>query len=461
MDNSSASSRMVQSLAMSSRPGHFDQARHVLTLAAPLVLTQIGMVLYSTVDMLFVGRLGPASVGAVGLCSVTYFTAFVVGMGVVMGIDSHSSKAFGAGRVDLCGQLLAHTLVLALACAVPTFLLLSAAPWAFRLVGVDAATVELARQYLSILRWCLFPGLCFVACRQFLQSISVTTPLLWAIALGNAVNALLDAALVFGALGAPKLGVPGSALATLAANLVMFAVTAAAARRRLVREGVRFHGWHRRLFWDVFSLGLPGGMQMLVEVAIFALVSALCGRLGAVPLAAHQLTLNLASMTFMVPAGLSYAAAARVGQALGRGDAREAVGCGRSALAMAVSFMAVSGICFAAVPRWFFGLFGAGDAIVAVGTPLLYCSAAFQVFDGAQIAYTGALRGMGETQRPMWFNIVGHWLVGLPVGAALCFKAGWGATGLWTGLVAGLVCVAALLNAEWRRREAELLARSA
>ena len=438
-------------------PVRFEHARSVLSLAAPIALTQIGMVLYGTVDMLFVGRLGPAAIGAVGLCSVTYFTALVVGMGIVMGIDSHSSKAFGAGRIDLCGQLLAHTLVLALAAAVPTFVALSAAPRGFRLIGIDAATVAASAEYLRILRWCLFPALCFVACRQFLQSISVTTPLLWAIALGNAVNALLDAALVLGAFGAPRLGVPGSAVATLAANFAMLAVTAAAAWSRLSAARVRFHGWRRRLFWDVFSLGLPGGLQMLVEVAIFALVSALVGRLGAVPLAAHQLTLNLASMTFMIPAGLSHAAAARVGQALGRGDQRAAAGCGRAAVAMAAGFMAVSGVGFACAPRLFFSLFGAGNAVVAVGVPLLYCSAAFQVFDGAQVAYTGALRGLGETQRPMWYNVVGHWLVGLPVGAALAFGLGLGALGLWVGLVAGLVCVAALLALEWRRREAALL----
>jgi MATE family multidrug resistance protein len=124
---------------------------------------------------------------------------------------------------------------------------------------------------------------------------------------------------------------------------------------------------------------------------------------------------------------------------------------------MAALFMAASGIGFACVPRLFFSLFSASAAVTAVGVPLLYCSAAFQVFDGVQVAYTGALRGFGETQRPMWYNVIGHWLVGLPVGALLCFKAGWGATGLWTGLVAGLVCVAGLLSREWGRREAALL----
>ena len=430
------------------------EARSVLRLAIPIALTQIGMVLYGTVDMAFVGRLGAVAIASVGLGSMTYFTGFVVGMGVVMGIDSHSSKAFGAGRPDECGQLLVHTLALALATATPIFFLYALAGPVFRLIGVDPAAVAGAVGYLKILRWAVFPGLCFVACRQFLQSMSVTSPLLAAIVAGNLVNAFLDAALVFGRFGAPALGVRGSAVATLAANGVMLAIAAAAARRRLQAIDFRFRGWHRRLFIDVFVVGLPGGLQMLVEVAIFSLVTALVGRFGAETLAAHQLTLNLASMTFMVPMGLSHAAAARVGQALGRGDSRGAAASGRAATLMAVAFMAVMGLSFACAPGLFLGLYGASAPVVLLATPLLYCSAAFQVFDGAQAVLTGALRGLGETRRPMLINLLGHWMIGLPIGVYLAFRRGWNATGLWLGLVAGLVVVALLLWREWERRTA-------
>ena len=428
-----------------------EEARSVLRLAGPIALTQIGMVLYGTVDMLFVGRLGSAAIAAVGLGSMTYFTGFVVGMGIVMGIDSHSSKAFGAGRPDLCGQLLVHTLVLALAVALPLFLLFGLAGPLYRMIGVDPRAAAGAVEYLSILRWGVFPGLCFVACRQFLQSMSVTSPLLVAIVAGNLTNAALDATLVFGRFGAPRLGVPGSAWATLAANGVMFAVVATAARRRLSAIAFKFHGWHRRLFVDVFSLGLPGGLAMLVEVAIFAFVTALIGRLGAEPLAAHQLTLNLASMTFMIPMGLSHAAATRVGQALGRGDPAAAEAAGRAAAMMGVGFMACTGVLFAAFPRAVLGVFGADDDLIRLATPLLYCGAAFQVFDGAQAVLTGALRGLGRTRRPLVINLLGHWCFGLPIGVYLGLRRGWGATGLWIGLVAGLSSVAVLLAREWLR----------
>lgn len=427
------------------------EARSVLKLAGPIALTQIGMVLYGTVDMLFVGRLGPVAIAAVGLGSMIYFTGFVVGMGIVMGIDSHSSKAFGAGRPDLCGQLLVHTLALALLVALPLFFLFGLAGAAFRFIGVDPRAIDGAISYISILRWGVFPGLCFVACRQFLQSMNVTTPLLTAIIAGNVANTALDAVLIFGRFGAPVLGVRGSAFASLAANTVMFAVVAASAWSRLRAIEFKFHGWHRRLFLDVFSLGLPSGMGMLVEVAIFALVTALVGRLGAEILAAHQLTLNLASMTFMVPMGLSHAAATRVGQALGRGDPASAAAAGRAATIMGVSFMAVTGAVFASMPHFILGLYGSDDALIAVATPLLYCGAAFQVFDGAQAVLAGALRGLGSTRRPLVVNLIGHWLIGLPVGLWLGFGLRWGATGLWLGLVAGLASVSLLLWREWTR----------
>lgn len=422
--------------------------RSVLALALPIVLTQIGMVLYGTIDMMFVGRLGALAVASVGLASVTYFTILVVGQGVIMGIDSHSAKAFGAGRVDVCGQLLVHTLALAAIASMLLFGAFSLAGPAYRLIGVDAASAQGAVEFLAVLRWTIFPALGFIACRQFLQSIGVTKPLLVAIVLGNGANAVLDWVLI------REHGVIGSAQATFAANVIMGAVVAAAAWLQARRMSARFHGWRRHLFKDLLLLGVPIAGQLAVEVAIFSFVTALAGRLGSLTLAAHQLTLNLTALTFMVPLGLSHAAAARVGQALGRGDRAAAEESGRAALILGIGFMTLTGLSFAGNPVFFLSLYGVGVAVIAAAKPLLLCGAAFQVFDGAQTVLSGGLRGWGETRRPFLYNLLGHWAIGVPVAIWLAFGLRWGAVGLWCGLIAGLAAVSGLLYLEWRRASA-------
>lgn len=429
-----------------------------MSLALPLIVTQLGMVLYGTTDILFVGRLGAQAIAAVGLASVTYFTFFIFGMGTLMGMESLTSKAFGAGKPDVCAQLLVHALALAFLLALPLFLLLGAVGPVYARIGVDPATLEKTMAYLRISRLALFPALAFVACRQFLQSMNITRPLLLAIFLGNAANAVLDYTLIFGHLGAPPLGVEGSALATLTANCVMLTVVAAAVLLELRAIRAAFHGWRWPLLGEMAALGLPGGAQMLVEMLVFTLVTALIGRLGPQALAANQITLNIVSITFMIPMGLSHAASVRVGQALGRGKPQEAVTAGDTAVMLAMSFMGTMAMLIAAAPGMIMSLFTSDLEVRRLGVSLLYTAAVFQVFDGMQAVLTGALRGSGNTRSAMEANLIGHWALGLPAGCFLAFGLGFGATGLWSGLCLGIAATAMALRASWRRRALMLCA---
>lgn len=406
------------------------------------------MVLYGTVDILFVGRLGPEAIAGVGLASVTYFTVFVLGMGLLMGVDPLSSRAFGAGQTDECARLLSHNILLALCCAVPLWLLFSLAEPLYRLLAIDAPTRTLALSYLGFTRWAVFPGLVFVACRQSLQSMNVTRPLLLAIVLGNAVNALLDWKLI------PLMGVEGSAVATLSANFTMLAVVALAVPRW------RFDGWRPDVLLRIAKTGAPGGAQMLVEVGVFALVTALVGRMGPHSLAANQITLNLASVTFMIPMGLSHAAAVRVGQGIGRKRPQDSAAAAAAAFWLAGSFMTAMGLFFALWPRDVLGFFTTDAWVLDLGAKLLLAAAVFQVFDGLQAVLTGALRGAGKTKQALYANLVGHWAVGLPAGCFLAFHLGWGAPGLWWGLCVGLAFVSVWLGLVWRRTAAELVSSS-
>ncbi|MEK7657035.1 MAG: MATE family efflux transporter [Elusimicrobiota bacterium] len=435
---------MIQSLR--------EEVRSVLVLAAPLALMQLGLVLYGTVDTLFVGRLGAQAIAAVGLASSTYFLLAIFGIGMTVGADALISRAFGAGRPEVCAALLIHSAALALCVAAPIFLLLDLAGPIFQLVGVQAEVAHAALSYIRVLRFGIFPTLLFTSCRQYLQAMDITRPQLLAVLTGNLVNAGLCWALIFGRLGAPALGIQGGAYATLAASLWMFVVAALASLERMRAISFRFRGFRARLFADLLSLGIPAGAQMLVEVSAFSLMTMFCGRLGAVPLASHQVTINLVSLTFMVPLGISFAAAVRVGQGMGRGDPGAAVRSGYAALGIAVAFMSMTSLLFLSAGRTIVGCFTQDPEVLALGTRLLLVGALFQICDGMQVTLTGSLRGLREARIPMVANFFGHWLIGFPLGLFLAFKAGLGALGLWIGLCTGLVLVAFSLLFVWRKK---------
>ncbi len=211
----------------------------------------------------------------------------------------------------------------------------------------------------------------------------------------------------------------------------------------------RIETWRLR---RLFGLGLPAAMQITLEVGVFALATALAGRLEPTALAAHQIALNIASCSFMVPLGIASAGAVRVGQAIGRRDPAGAGRSGWTALAIAALFMSSMALMFLTVPVPLIRLFTADPRVIATGVTLLLVAAVFQLFDGLQVVATGILRGLGDTRTPMLWNLAGHWALGLPLGYALCFRNGWGVTGLWVGLSVGLTSVGLVLVGVWRRR---------
>ena len=199
----------------------------------------------------------------------------------------------------------------------------------------------------------------------------------------------------------------------------------------------------------LLSLGLPAASQMLAEVGVFALATALAGTLDPISGASHQIALNLAGVAFMIPLGVGSAGAVRVGHAVGAGDPLRASAAGWTAIMLGVIFMLSSGALFVAMPRTLIGLFSTDPAVLAVGTSLLYLAAVFQLFDGIQGVITGTLRGLGDTRTPMLVNLAAHWLLGLPVSYTLCFIVGWGVWGLWIGLSLGLIVTGVVLLWAW------------
>lgn len=432
------------------------ELKGMLALAGPVVLAEVGWVSMAIVDTIVVGPLGPAAIGAVGVGSILFQAVAIFGMGLLLGLETLVSQAFGAGRLDQCHRWLVHGLALGLLVAPVLTALVLAGIELLPAWGLSGDVLRLAVPYLRVLVWSLPPLIAYAAFRRYLQALAIVKPVTIALLTANAINGFGAWVLVYGHFGFPALGTTGSGIATLVARVYMALFLAAAVLHADRRHHVSLFRVSWRPAWgslvQLARLGLPAATQVTLELAVFAAASALAGRLDPVSLASHQVALNLASLTFMVPLGVASAGAVRVGHAVGRGDAPGARAAGWTALALGVGFMTLAALAFVLVPGLLFRAFTSNEAVIALGARLLLVAGLFQVFDGIQGVTTGILRGLGDTHTPMVSNLVGHWLVGLPLGYTLTFVWNRGVVGLWFGLSAGLVSIALVLLATWHRR---------
>jgi MATE family multidrug resistance protein len=432
----------------------------MLALAAPVVIAELGWVAMQIVDTLMVGRLGPDAIGAVGLASSLFIAVGVFAMGLLLGLDPLVAQAFGASRIDECHEWLVAGVWLALLASLPVVGVVFAMHASLPAWGLPPGVVALAQPYLAVLAWSLPPLLLYVAFRRYIQAMNIVRPITITLIAANVVNAITNWVLIFGHAGAPAMGVRGAAYATLASRLLMMgsllAVIVRRERSTIPRLADTPLGLDAARVWRLIRLGFPAGSQMVLEVGVFAAASALAGRVSANSLAAHQIALNMASVTFMVPYGMSAAAAVRVGQAVGRKDPRGAMRAGWTAIAIGVGFMATAAAVFFAMPGLLIRAFTSDPGVVEIGVTLLFVAAVFQLFDGVQGVTTGALRGLGDTKTAMLWNLGGHWVIGLPLGYLLCFHWGYGVVGLWWGLSIGLVICGVGLLAAWMREGTRL-----
>ncbi len=409
-----------------------------------------------TVDTVMVGRLGAGPLAAVAVGNGLSLTVIVLGMGTLLGLDPIVTQAFGAGRERDCGRAMRHGLVLALLIALPMMLMLSQARWVMAATGQPDAVVEGGSAYVLAIIPGVIPFLVFTVFRQFLQGIGHVRPAMWIILGANAINFIGNWLLIYGNAGAPALGAAGAAWATTLSRGAMALAIAVYvfARPELRRFAVLAPRGplDRALLLRIARLGGPVGMQLAMELGVFAASSLLMGRLGTLALAGHQIALNVCSVTFMVPLGLSATAAVRVGHALGRGDVPSARRAAHACWALGLGFMAISALCVGLWRADLARLYTRDMDVVAMGAALLLIGAAFQIPDGAQTIGIGALRGAADTRGPMWITIVGYWGVALPLSYLLAFEAGLGARGVWWGLTAGLCFVAIALAVRFNRR---------
>ncbi|HTJ43113.1 MAG TPA: MATE family efflux transporter [Kofleriaceae bacterium] len=435
------------------------ELRPQVRLAIPLVAQQLGLQMMNAVDAAFLGRYSADAFAGAGIGGGLVFAISCVGMGMILGLDTLVPQALGAGDRGTARDLLYAGLRLALWIGIPLTVVTCISPLALTALGADPGVAHDARLFVWVRALGVLPFLVQVAMRAFLSAHGQTRPLVIAVVVGNIVNALLDWAFVFGvpALGIPRMGVVGAALATSGVQIVTVLVYWLAARD-LTRDAPETH--EKASPRKIAQLGMPVGLMLLAEVGVFALAGVLAARLGKSPADGHQAAITLASFTFSAAVGIGASAAVRVGHAIGAGDTPLARKRGFLSLGLGVGVMSCSALVFLAIPRELARLFTDDPATIAAAIPLIRIAAVFQLSDGAQAVAAGALRGTGDSHAGFVANVIGHYAVGLPISLTLAFGLGWGAPGLWWGLSAGLTVTAALLVARFARTTRRSIARA-
>jgi multidrug resistance protein, MATE family len=424
----------------------------MVRLALPLVFAEIGWMAMGVEDTMFVGRVNAQAIGAVGLGTMLFYGVGIFASGLLLGLDTLVAQSFGAGDEDDCR----HSLIAGVWLSLFLMPVVTGLIWALIPLlsawGIDPEVMRVTQPYLRVLNYSAPLLLLFFGFRRYLQAMNIVRPIMITLLTANLVNIFCNWVFVFGNLGAPKMGAEGAAWATLLSRVYMAATLGAIIWTNDPRlPHVTWKPDFRRIR-ELLSLGMPAAGQIGLETGVFAVVTVLIGKLSATALAGHQIALQTVSMTYMMPLGVSSAAAVRVGHAIGRGDREGMARAGWTALGLGAAVMSSAAILLLVFPYWIARLFTPEADVIAAGMVLLRIAAFFQLFDGLQVVATGALRGAGDTRTPMFCHLTGYWVIGLPVGWWLCFQYGMGAPGLWLGLSVGLVVIGIVLVEVWRRR---------
>jgi len=441
---------------MSTRLSYRGHARALLILGLPLVGSHIAQVAIGVTDSVMLGWYDVDALAAVTLGWSLFFIIFIVGSGFAFAVLPMVASAMAqddvtqARRVTRMGMWLSAIYGVAL---MPVMI------WSEPLllaIGQDPKIAALAAEYMAIVAWGMVPALLVMVLKNYLAALERAPAVLWITIVAALLNAVLNYALIFGNFGAPELGLTGAAIASVLMQLASLAIMVAYIARVLPRHVLFQRIWRPdpEAFGAVFRLGWPIGLANLAESGLFSASAVMMGWLGALPLAAHGVAVQLASLAFVVHLGLSQAVTVRTGRARGRADPEGMRDGGLVSVALSVAFSAVTSVLFLTMPELLTGLFvDPGDpdrpAIIAIGVTLLAVAALFQLVDGAQVIALGLLRGVQDTRVPMYIAAFSYWVVGIPASYLLGFTLGLEGVGIWLGLVIGLAFAAVLLMARF------------
>ena len=424
--------------------------RDTLSLSFPVIIGQLGVILMQFIDNLMIGKLGYVPLSAASLANGVFFIITILGIGITYAISPLVAEANASGKPATCGAYLRNGMAVGLISSILLGTLTYFSAYALQYLDQPAEDVELAFSYLQILSVSIIPMILFLVVKQFTDGLSLTRPAMYITILGLTFNTFANWLLIYGNWGFPRLELDGAGIGTLSSRTFMFVLMLF-----YVLKEQRFKRFEVHKYWRLFrkdimgkilAIGFPSGLMHFFEVGAFVGAAILVGWLGSAERAAHQIAIQLASISFMMVTGISTGASIRVGNALGRKDWINVQRAGISGIVLATIFMIVCGLTFW-IGKDFFPRFFVDDTIVLeFASSLMVVAALFQVFDGVQAVGIGVLRGIQDVKIPTLITLIAYWGLAIPLGIGLCFNWGFGLDGMWYSFVVSLGFAAIMLT---------------
>lgn len=435
--------------------GFYTHIRETLRLSIPLIVGQLGHMLMGVTDSIMVGRVGTIPLAASALSHVMFFLVLVMGLGISMAVTPLVAQAFGAGEKTECGVVLRQGLLVNLLTSLVLFGLTLLMADSLKYMHQPPEIIEPATIYMKILGFSIFPVMFFQSYKQFAEGLSVITAAMVITLAANLINVFANWVFIFGHLGVPAMGLTGAGLGTFSSRMFMaVAMVIVISRSSYLKQfdpSLHYRKIDGVMIKKLLRIGIPAGFQYVFEVSSFAGASVLVGWIGTQELAAHQIALNLASISYMVALGISSAVTVRVGTALGRQDPVETRLAGFSALALITMFMCGFALIFISLRTVLPGLYVTDPDVIRIASGILVVVAVFQISDGAQTVGVGMLRGIMDMKIPTILTFIAYWVIGLPSGYILGIRWNLGVTGVWLGLFIGLTASALMMIGRFYR----------
>jgi len=431
-----------------------------LKLAYPVMIGQLGWIMMGVVDTMMVGRLGPTPLASASVSNGIFILILVLGLGVSYAVTPLIAIAIGAGKNEECEILFKQSIIINLLLGIVLMVTTFYLAGIIKFLNQPEEVVRQSISYTRILGYSIIPIMLFQTHKQFIEGLSETRPAMVITIIANIINAAVNWLLVFGNYGFPRLELKGSGWATFSSRLfmavMMFISVIKSKKFKQFDVSLRIRKINYIFIKKILGLGIPSAFQYFFEVGSFSFAVIMIGWLGTVQLAAHQIAINLASITYMATLGISSAGAIRVGNALGKQDVNEVRRAGFTAIILGASIMAVCGLIFITLRNFLPSLYIHDNNVISIASTLLIIAAMFEIFDGTQAVGIGVLRGLTDVKGPTLIAFISYWVIALPVGYFFGFILKMQVTGVWLGFLVGLASSAILLTLRFNKKSKRL-----